>query len=58
MKSVVLAVSPWFSTHFNMKNWVFIAEEQRARRWEQMLVMQPKLVGIITWNGMSPFLPG
>lgn len=45
------AVSPWFSTHFNTKNWVFICEEQPVRRWQQILDMKPALVEIITWNG-------
>jgi glucan endo-1,3-alpha-glucosidase len=45
------AVSPWFSTHFNTKNWVFICEEQPTIRWEQMLAMKPELIEIITWNG-------
>lgn len=49
--SPLLAVSPWFSTHFNTKNWVFICEEQPVRRWQQILDMKPALVEIITWNG-------
>jgi glucan endo-1,3-alpha-glucosidase len=44
-------VSPWFATHFNSKNWVFICENLPTLRWEQMLSMQPDLVEIITWNG-------
>ncbi|KAL4912482.1 glycoside hydrolase [Aspergillus aurantiobrunneus] len=43
-------VSPWFSTHFNTKNWVFICEEQPQLRWQQMLEMQPGLIEIISWN--------
>lgn len=46
------AVSPWFSTHFNTKNWVFICENLPTLRWEQMLSLKPDLVEIISWNGM------
>lgn len=54
-----IAVSPWFSTHFNTKNWVFICEEQPVRRWQQILDMKPAIVEIITWNGecLRPFNP-
>ncbi|KAJ5478790.1 hypothetical protein N7530_004299 [Penicillium desertorum] len=44
------AVSPWFSTHFNTKNWVFVCENLPTLRWEQMLSLQPDLIEIITWN--------
>ncbi|PLN84053.1 glycoside hydrolase [Aspergillus taichungensis] len=43
-------VSPWFSTHFNTKNWVFICENLPTLRWEQMLAMKPSLVEIVSWN--------
>lgn len=52
-----IAVSPWFFTHFNTKNWVFICEEQPTHRWEQMLKMKPELIEIISWNGMFNTLP-
>jgi glucan endo-1,3-alpha-glucosidase len=51
--TVTTAVSPWFSTHFNTKNWVFICEDLPTRRWDEILTMQPDLVEIITWNGKS-----
>ncbi|KAI1267335.1 glycoside hydrolase family 71 protein [Xylariaceae sp. FL1019] len=53
-------VSPWFFTHFNTKNWVFICEEQPTIRWEQMLSLKPELVEIITWNdfGESHYISG
>jgi len=53
-------VSPWFSTHFNTKNWVFICEEQPTIRWEQMLQMKPELIEILTWNdfGESHYISG
>lgn len=51
------AVSPWFFTHFNTKNWVFICEQQVTERWEQMLTMKPALVEIVTWNGMMTEIP-
>ncbi|KXH27684.1 mutanase [Colletotrichum nymphaeae SA-01] len=53
-------VSPWFSTHFNTKNWVFITEEQPTIRWEQMLAMKPALIEIISWNdfGESHYISG
>lgn len=47
----MIAVSPWFSTHFNTKNWVFVCENLPTLRWEQMLSLQPDLIEIITWNG-------
>ncbi|GCB23199.1 mutanase Pc12g07500 [Aspergillus awamori] len=46
-----IAVSPWFATHFNSKNWVFICENLPTLRWEQMLSLKPSLVEIISWNG-------
>ncbi|KAH7100744.1 glycosyl hydrolase family 71-domain-containing protein [Auriculariales sp. MPI-PUGE-AT-0066] len=53
-------VSPWFSTHFNSKNWVFICEELITDRWEQMLALKPTLIEIITWNdyGESHYIAG
>ncbi|KAM0160862.1 hypothetical protein ACHAQE_004456 [Botrytis cinerea] len=50
-KPYMAPVSPWFSTHFNSKNWVFISEELITDRWNQMLAMQPALIEIISWNG-------
>ncbi|PYI04616.1 glycoside hydrolase [Aspergillus sclerotiicarbonarius CBS 121057] len=43
-------VSPWFATHFNSKNWVFICENLPTLRWEQMLALKPSLIEIISWN--------
>ncbi|QKX57534.1 uncharacterized protein TRUGW13939_04651 [Talaromyces rugulosus] len=43
-------VSPWFFTHFNSKNWVFICENLPTLRWEQILTLKPSLVEIVTWN--------
>ncbi|KAF2972310.1 hypothetical protein GQX73_g1336 [Xylaria multiplex] len=43
-------VSPWFFTHFNSKNWVFISEDLPNLRWEQILALKPTLVEIVTWN--------
>ncbi|KAI0192685.1 glycoside hydrolase family 71 protein, partial [Xylaria flabelliformis] len=53
-------VSPWFFTHFNTKNWVFICENQPTLRWEQMLSLKPSLVEIVTWNdfGESHYISG
>ncbi|RAO73135.1 uncharacterized protein BHQ10_009147 [Talaromyces amestolkiae] len=53
-------VSPWFFTHFNSKNWVFICEDLPTRRWDEILTMQPDLVEIITWNddGSSEWASG
>jgi glucan endo-1,3-alpha-glucosidase len=45
-----MPVSPWFSTHFNSKNWVFICEELITDRWRQVLALKPQLVEIISWN--------
>ncbi|KAL4807616.1 glycoside hydrolase [Aspergillus unguis] len=49
-KVYMAPVSPWFSTHFNSKNWVFICENLPHLRWEQMLEMKPELIEIISWN--------
>ncbi|KAL2829215.1 glycoside hydrolase [Aspergillus cavernicola] len=49
-KIYMAPVSPWFSTHFNTKNWVFICEDLPHLRWQQMLEMQPELIEIISWN--------
>ncbi|KAI9369320.1 glycoside hydrolase [Aspergillus egyptiacus] len=49
-KVYMAPVSPWFSTHFNTKNWVFICEDLPHLRWTQMLEMQPPLIQIISWN--------
>ncbi|PYI36396.1 glycoside hydrolase [Aspergillus indologenus CBS 114.80] len=43
-------VSPWFATHFDSKNWVFICEDLPTVRWEQILTLRPDLVEIISWN--------
>ncbi|KAI0974728.1 glycoside hydrolase family 71 protein [Xylaria arbuscula] len=53
-------VSPWFFTHFNTKNWVFICEDLPNRRWEEMLALKPDLVEIVTWNdfGESHYIGG
>lgn len=53
----MIAVSPWFSTHFNTKNWVFVCENLPTLRWEQMLSLQPDLIEIITWNGKLKLYP-
>ncbi|KAK1144216.1 hypothetical protein N8T08_005629 [Aspergillus melleus] len=49
-RAYMAPVSPWFSTHFNSKNWVFICEDLITVRWEQMLKMKPQLIEIISWN--------
>ncbi|KAG4035498.1 hypothetical protein MFRU_001g02670 [Monilinia fructicola] len=49
-KPYMAPVSPWFSTHFNSKNWVFICEELITDRWNQMLALKPALIEIISWN--------
>ncbi|KAJ5642870.1 CAZyme family GH71 [Penicillium longicatenatum] len=49
-KTYMAPVSPWFATHYNSKNWVFICENLPTLRWEQMLSMQPDLIEIISWN--------
>ncbi|KAJ5164469.1 uncharacterized protein N7500_006299 [Penicillium coprophilum] len=49
-KTYMAPVSPWFSTHFNVKNWVFVCENLPTLRWEQMLSLQPDLIEIISWN--------
>ncbi|RAL06556.1 glycoside hydrolase family 71 protein [Aspergillus homomorphus CBS 101889] len=43
-------VSPWFATHFDSKNWVFVCENLPTLRWEQILTLRPDLVEIISWN--------
>ncbi|KAE8156035.1 glycoside hydrolase [Aspergillus tamarii] len=49
-RTYMAPVSPWFATHFNSKNWVFICESLPTLRWEQMLQLQPSLIEIISWN--------
>ncbi|TAQ87155.1 hypothetical protein B7494_g4548 [Chlorociboria aeruginascens] len=49
-KPYMAPVSPWFSTHFASKNWVFICEELITDRWNEMLQLQPQLIEIVTWN--------
>ncbi|KAH8694166.1 putative glucan endo-1,3-alpha-glucosidase agn1 precursor [Talaromyces proteolyticus] len=49
-QSYMAPVSPWFFTHFNSKNWVFICENLPTLRWEEILSLKPSLVEIITWN--------
>ncbi|KAI3208006.1 CAZyme family GH71 [Penicillium roqueforti] len=49
-KTYMAPVSPWFSTHFNTKNWVFVCENLPTLRWEQMLSLEPGLIEIISWN--------
>ncbi|KAJ5129417.1 uncharacterized protein N7515_005456 [Penicillium bovifimosum] len=49
-RTYMAPVSPWFSTHFNTKNWVFVCEDLPTRRWEQMLALGPDLIEIISWN--------
>ncbi|KAF7331323.1 hypothetical protein MKEN_00009700 [Mycena kentingensis (nom. inval.)] len=46
----MMPVSPWFSTHFPSKNWVFICEQLITDRWPQVLQLQPELVEIVSWN--------
>jgi len=50
---ISVAVSPWFFTHFDSKNWVFICENLPTLRWEEILSLKPSLVEIVTWNGES-----
>ncbi|KZV99064.1 hypothetical protein EXIGLDRAFT_726537 [Exidia glandulosa HHB12029] len=59
-KAYLAPVSPWFSTHFNSKNWVFICEQLITDRWKQMLDLKPALIEIITWNdfGESHYISG
>ncbi|KAF7296935.1 hypothetical protein MIND_00925600 [Mycena indigotica] len=46
----MMPVSPWFSTHFPSKNWIFDGDTLITDRWPQVLSLQPPLVEIITWN--------
>ncbi|KAJ7812404.1 glycoside hydrolase [Mycena olivaceomarginata] len=59
-KPYLMPVSPWFSTHFNSKNWVFVCEQLITDRWNQILALQPQLVEIISWNdfGESHYISG
>ncbi|KAF3906794.1 hypothetical protein AA313_de0208003 [Arthrobotrys entomopaga] len=49
-KPYMMPVSPWFSTHFDSKNWVFVCEDLITERWKQVLALKPALVELITWN--------
>ncbi|KAJ7177411.1 glycoside hydrolase [Mycena crocata] len=59
-KPYMMPVSPWLSTHFNSKNWVFICEQLITDRWKQVLALKPALVEIISWNdfGESHYISG
>ncbi|KAF7328957.1 Alpha-1,3-glucanase/mutanase [Mycena venus] len=59
-KPYIMPVSPWFSTHFNSKNWVFVCEQLITDRWNQVLALKPQLVEILTWNdfGESHYISG
>jgi hypothetical protein len=54
-KPYVAPVSPWFSTHFGpevsySKNWVFPGDTLWSNRWNEILVLQPRFIEIVTWN--------
>ncbi|KAJ7175144.1 glycosyl hydrolase family 71-domain-containing protein [Mycena crocata] len=59
-KPYMMRVSPWFSTHFNSKNWVFVCGQLITDRWKQVLALTPALVEIISWNdfGESHYISG
>ncbi|KAL5332312.1 glycosyl hydrolase family 71-domain-containing protein [Aspergillus crustosus] len=51
-KPYIMAVSPWFFTnlqHFN-KSWVWRGDDLWYDRWQQILLLDPEFVEILTWN--------
>jgi hypothetical protein len=53
--SQLLAVSPWFFTHFGpevpySKNWVFPSDNLWYDRWNEMLSLKPRFIEVVTWN--------
>ncbi|KAJ9131754.1 glycoside hydrolase family 71 protein [Coniochaeta hoffmannii] len=54
-KPYIAPVSPWFSTHFGpevaySKNWVFPGDTLWYDRWNEILILKPRFIEIITWN--------
>lgn len=57
------AVSAWFSTHYGLevsysKNWVFPSDLLWYERWNEILILSPQYIEILTWNdyGESHYL--
>ncbi|KAJ6163877.1 Glycoside hydrolase family 71 [Penicillium chrysogenum] len=51
-KPYMMPVSPWFYTNlpgYN-KNWLWRGDDLWRDRWEEVMVVQPDLVQIISWN--------
>jgi hypothetical protein len=51
----ITAVSPWFFTHFGpevsySKNWNFPSDLLWFDRWNEVLVLKPRFIEILTWN--------
>jgi hypothetical protein len=48
----MMPVSPWFFTNLPgyQKNWLWRGDHLWYDRWEEVLVVQPEFVEIITWN--------
>lgn len=49
-KIFMMAVSPWFYTNLQGKNWLWRGDNLWHDRWQQVLQAQPDLVEIVTWN--------
>ncbi|GES56905.1 alpha-1,3-glucanase/mutanase [Aspergillus terreus] len=51
-KPYMMPVSPWFYTNLPgyHKNWLWRGDDLWRDRWEEVMVVQPDLVQIISWN--------
>ncbi|GFF45306.1 alpha-1,3-glucanase/mutanase, putative [Aspergillus udagawae] len=51
-KPYMMPVSPWFYTNLPgyKKNWLWRGDDLWRDRWEEVMVVQPDLVQIISWN--------
>lgn len=49
-KTYLAPVSPWFSTHFSSKNWVFPSGDLLFTRWNEVIQQGFPMVEIVTWN--------
>ncbi|RDW93688.1 glycoside hydrolase family 71 protein [Aspergillus mulundensis] len=51
-KAYMMPVSPWFYTNLPGydKNWIWRGDDLWRDRWEEVMVVQPDFVQIISWN--------
>jgi hypothetical protein len=49
-KTYLAPVSPWFSTHYSSKNWVFPSGDLLFTRWQEVIQQGFPMIEIVTWN--------